>query len=448
MQTRRTIFSVLVALGWLFQHPAVAEELLLTNAHIVDPKAHKVRTGALLIRDGVIVGAPVRAPRNFAGQVLNLKGKWIIPGLNDLHTHSFGNPPFMVDGDTPGTASISTRVLAAGVTGMLDLFGDENGLDQVRSQQRLGKLEGADLYASLSCLTAPKGHCTEYGVSTRTLTTPEQARSVVADLAMKHPDVIKIVYQPSGPMPSIDKATLAAAVSEASRNGLKTILHIDTWGEVSDAIDVGASAVTHIPDEPLSDALARRMAQSGIAFMPTVAVEIDWMNFASDPKVLDNPMARSMTKPGVLAAYRTEEYLNKIKTSRAADDAHSKVVLANVKKAADAGVRILLGTDAGNWGTLQGYSVHRELVLMVNAGLTPWQALASGTTSAGNFLGRRLGVSVGDQASLVVLDASPIADITNTQSIDMVIHHGKILDRQALLASPAAGLVAPLVKAP
>ena len=109
MQMRRTIFSMLVALGWLFQQPAIAEELLLTNAHIVDPKAHKVRTGALLIRDGVIVGAPVRAPRNFAGQVLNLKGKWIIPGLNDLHTHSFGNPPFMADGDTPGTERISTQ---------------------------------------------------------------------------------------------------------------------------------------------------------------------------------------------------------------------------------------------------------------------------------------------------------------------------------------------------
>lgn len=283
---------------------------------------------------------------------------------------------------------------------------------------------------------------------TRTLTTPEQARSVVADLALKYPDVIKIVYQPSGSMPSIDKATLAAAVSEASKKGLKTVLHIDTWGEVGDAIDVGASAVTHLPDEPIPDALARRMAKSGIAFMPTIAVEIDWMNFAGDPNVLDNVMARSMTKPSVLAAYRSEKYLAKTKASRAADEAHSRVVFANVKKAADVGVQILAGTDAGNWGTLQGYSVHRELILMVQAGLSPWQALESATTDAGDFLGRRFGVNVGDQASLVVLDASPIADIANTQSIDMVIHHGKIVDRQALLASPAAGLVATPVKTP
>jgi imidazolonepropionase-like amidohydrolase len=447
MIARGPFLPALLVLAGLFQQPAAAEELLLTNAHIVDPKARKIRSGALHIRDGVIVATPLRAPRDFAGQIIDLKGKWIIPGLNDMHTHSFGNQPFHAQ-DVPGTPGVAVRVLAVGVTGLLDLFGDENGLDQVRTQQRAETLGGADLFASLSCLTAPKGHCTEYGIPTRTISTPEQARSVVVDLALKYPDVIKIVYQPSGPMPSIDKATLAAAVTEARRNGIKTILHIDTWGEVSDAIDVGATAVTHIPDDPLPDALAQRMAKSGIVWVPTITVEIDAINFASDPKVLDSVMAREVTKPGVIAAYRNEKYLAKVQASRGADEAHSAVALANVKKAADAGVRILTGTDAGNWGTLQGYSVHRELILMVQAGLSPWQALGSATSDAGDFLGRHFGVNVGDQASLVVLDASPIADIANTQAINMVIHHGKIVDRQTLLASPVAGLVAPPAKTP
>jgi imidazolonepropionase-like amidohydrolase len=447
MKVRRVLFPVYLILACLLQQPADAAELLLTNAHIVDPKARKVRNGALYIRDGVIVATPLRAPRDFAGQIVDLKGKWIIPGLNDMHTHSFGNQPFSAQ-DTPGTPGVAVRVLAVGVTGLLDLFGDENGLDQVRAQQRAGALGGADLFTSLSCLTAPKGHCTEYGIPTRTMSTPEQARSVVGELALKHPDVIKIVYQPSGPMPSVDKATLAAAVTEARRNGIKTILHIDTWGEVSDAIDVGATAVTHIPDDPLPDALARRMAKSGIIWVPTITVEIDAINFASDPKVLDTVMAREITKPGVIAAYRNEKYLAKVRADRGADEAHSAVALANVKKAADAGVRILTGTDAGNWGTLQGYSVHREMVLMVQAGLSPWQALGSATSDAGDFLGRHFGVNIGDQANLVVLDASPIANIANTQAINMVIHHGKIVDRQALLASPVAGLAAPPAKTP
>lgn len=419
---------------------AASDDLLLINASIVDPESRKVRKGNLLIRNGVIAAAPVRPVKGFSGRVIDLKGKWIIPGLNDMHVHSFGNPPFGADSDTPGTPAIAQRVLAAGVTGMLDLFGDESGLYQIRARQRAGELGGADLFTSLSCLTAPKGHCTEYGVPTRTMSTPGEARAVVADLALKRPDVIKIVYQTTGSMPSIDKATFIAAVAEARKQGLKTIIHIDTWGEVEDAIQAGATAVTHIPDAPIPPGMAERMAKSGIVFIPTLAVETDMVDFAFDPEVLDNPMARAMTKPSVIAAYRTPEFLADFGKRRAAEEARNAIALANVKAAATAGVPILLGTDAGNWGTLQGYSVHRELMIMVEAGLSPWRALAASTNLAGDFLGRSFGVNPGDMASLVILDASPIADIRNTQRIAMVIHHDRIVDRQALLASPAAGL--------
>ncbi|MEZ0244809.1 MAG: amidohydrolase family protein [Sphingomonas sp.] len=422
---------------------APADDLLLINASIVDPESRKVRKGNLLIRGGVVIAAPAGAVKGFTGQVIDLKGKWIIPGLNDLHTHSFGNQPaWGPAGDAPGTPGIAVRLLAVGVTGFLDLFGDENGLFQIRAQQHAGELGGADVFASLSCLTAPKGHCSEYGVPTRTMSTPVEARAVVADLALRKPDVIKIVYQPSGTLPSIDKPTFAAAVDEARKHGLKTIVHIGTWEEVSDAIEVGATAVTHIPDPAIPAGMAARMAKSGIAFIPTLAVETDFEDFVYDPAVLDNPMARAVTTPAVIAAYRAKDFIAGADKNRAANEAIQRVALTNVKAAADAGVTILLGTDAGNWGTLQGYSVHRELMIMVEAGLSPWQALAASTNLAGDFLGRSFGVNPGDEANLVILDASPIADIRNTQAIAMVIHHGRIVDRQALLASPIAGLVA------
>ena len=70
---------------------ALAQDLFLTNAHLVDPAAQEVRQGSLLIRDGVIVGAPDQAPADFSGETVDLEGKWVLPGLNDLHTHSFGN---------------------------------------------------------------------------------------------------------------------------------------------------------------------------------------------------------------------------------------------------------------------------------------------------------------------------------------------------------------------
>jgi imidazolonepropionase-like amidohydrolase len=107
---------------------------------------------------------------------------------------------------------------------------------------------------------------------------------------------------------------------------------------------------------------------------------------------------------------------------------------------ADAGVTILAGTDSGLPGTIQGYSLHRELIKLVEAGLSPWQALAAGTTKAGTFLGQSYGVTPGSVANLVVLAASPIEDIRNTQRIAHVIHRGSIVDRQALITSRAAGL--------
>src|SRR5262249_9790080 len=106
--------------------------------------------------------------------------------------------------------------------------------------------------------------------------------------------------------------------------------------------------------------------------------------------------------------------------------------LAAVKKLAAAGVPMLTGTDAGNPAVFHGYSVHRELRLLVEAGLSPWGALAASTTSAGRFLKRHWGMKVGDEATLLVLDGSPIDDIANTEKIREVIQRGRVVDRGAL----------------
>ena len=103
-----------------------------------------------------------------------------------------------------------------------------------------------------------------------------------------------------------------------------------------------------------------------------------------------------------------------------------------VKTLAEAGVTILAGTDGGNFGVFQGYTVHRELQLLVQAGLTPWAVLRSATTDAARFLDRRWGVEPGDEATLLVLDASPLDAISNTKRMHAVIQAGVVVDREAL----------------
>jgi imidazolonepropionase-like amidohydrolase len=108
------------------------------------------------------------------------------------------------------------------------------------------------------------------------------------------------------------------------------------------------------------------------------------------------------------------------------------MVFKNFATLLKGGVTTLAGTDVGNIGTFQGYSLHRELELMVAHGATPWQALAAATTLAGRFLEEEAGVRPGALANLVVLDASPVADIQNTAKIATVIYRGQVVDRTTL----------------
>lgn len=444
---RRVLPSIVLVgcLSLLGASVATAQEsrdLFLIDANVVDPAAQQVRRGNLLIRDGVIVDTPRRAPADFSGTTLDLDGKWVIPGLVDLHTHTFGNMtannPAPVD--RPGPEGVAPRLLYAGVTSFLDLFGDENRLFTTRERLRAGQLDGADMFATLTCITAPRGHGTQFGPWARVVSSPEEASRAVEELSGKRPDAIKIIYGLGTTFPSIDRTTLFAAVAAARAHGLKTVVHIEGWHLVRDAVEAGATAITHTPADPMPDDLAQLMAARNVASIPTLTAHTDFRYFVTDAEVLDNPLARALTTSAVIPPYRSADAIALVEGRLAQFEATRAGAYAAVKRLADAGVTILAGTDSGLQGTIHGYSLHRELIKLVEAGLSPWQALAASTTDAGAFLGREYGVTKGSEANLVVLDASPLDDIRNTQRIAYVIHHGTIVDRQGLLDSAEAGL--------
>ncbi|MDX1396604.1 MAG: amidohydrolase family protein [Gemmatimonadota bacterium] len=412
---------------------ASAQDLVLTNARIVDPATRIVMAGAVWIEDGRIVGTGEAAPADAPGERIDLGGKWVIPGLVDMHTHSFGNaaPDGAFDG--MGTAQTAQRVTRAGVTAFLDLFGEENSLFMLRNRQREGELGGAAIFAAGPCLTATDGHCSEYGIPTRLIDTPDDARRHMAELAPKRPDVVKVVYDhfDYGPttMPSIDRATLEALVAAAHGQGLPTVVHVGTWADVRDAVLAGADAVTHVPrDGSVPDDVVELMATRGTYHIPTLVVHTDLSEFFSHPELVEAPLLSAVSSEAVRSVYASgpETLDEPARRWVAAQEAGKAEALASVGRLHEAGVPMLTGTDAGNWGIFQGWSVHRELIRLVEAGLSPWDALAAATTTAGDFLGRDYGVSVGDEASLVVLDASPIDEIRNTQAIAMVVLRGQV----------------------
>ena len=150
----------------------------------------------MLIQDGRIEAILESAPPDFGGQRIDIQGKWVIPGLADMHTHSFGNASPAASGGVQylGTPRTAKMMLYTGVTAFLDLFSAEDAILRLRQQQRDGKLPGADIFCAGPCITASKGHCTEYGVPTRTINNPQEARQQIAQLAAKSPDVVKLIY--------------------------------------------------------------------------------------------------------------------------------------------------------------------------------------------------------------------------------------------------------------
>jgi imidazolonepropionase-like amidohydrolase len=422
------------ALALTDTEPATSQDLVLTNAQIVDPRTRTVTRGAIWIRDGRIAGRGPSVPQNASGERIDLSGRWVIPGLVDLHTHSFGNsaPPRVVDAG--GTESTAVRVPRAGVTAFLDLFGAEDYLLQLRDRQRAGEVEGAAIFAAGPCFTATKGHCSEYGVPTRLIDSPDAARKQLAELAPKRPDVVKVVYDhfDYGPtsMPSIDRATLDALLGTAKSSGLKSIVHVGTWEDVRHAVAAGATAVTHVPrDGVVPDDVVALMAQHRVYHIPTLTVHTDLVQHYDYPELLNNPLLSAVTSDAIRAAYargvdslpeRSRSWIARARIRR-------DTVIESVRRLHAGGVRMLVGTDAGNWGVFQGYSVHREMARLVQAGLTSWEALEAATTLAGEFLGQKYGVQPGDVANLVVLEASPVENIESTQRIGMVVMRGKVV---------------------
>ena len=418
-----------------FPFVAWADDLLLEHAKILDPATQSVIDGNLLISGDTISRVGEKRPENFKGKVLDLSGKWIIPGLVDMHTHSFGNGTadkgvFQFSGH-----EISSKLmLYTGVTAFLDLFADENDVFTIRDQQRVAHFSGADIFAAGPILTCANGHGTEYGINTRVVNTPAEVKKQVSELALRHPDIVKIAYDHARKFPSMDKATMEETIRSAKSFGLKTVVHIGTWVDAKEAVLAGADIITHIYEKDIPDELVQLMKERGTWMVPTMAIQSDLFNFVEKKFSLANPLLANVISPELTNYYRKLDVNNpNVKGYLHWQGGARESYARSLGKIRAAGIKIMVGTDAGNMGTFQGFSVHRELKLLVDAGYTSWEVLKAATVSPGLFLNQKWGIHAGDQASLVVLNQSPLVNIENSQDIALVIHHGQVMDRTKLI---------------
>src|SRR5215218_3121063 len=393
--------------------------VLIQNVRLFDGEKVTPQT-SVLVTDGRIARvAPTLSPP--AGTpVVDGTGKTLLPGFIDSHTHTWG--------------TALRDAAALGVTTVLDMF------TEPKSAAGLRKLDGtaagrdaADFRSAGVLATAPKGHGTEYGIAIPTLSTPNEAQPWVDARLAEGSDYIKIVYDDGHAYglktPTLDKATMQAVVTATHVRRKMAVVHIGDLAGARDAIDVGADGLVHLFVDSAPDAdFAKRVASHKAFVIPTLSVleSISWGDggklIAKDPR---------------LAPYIRPDNVTSLNTGfpkRAGGPNRGLAFgLETVRQLRAANVPILAGTDAPNPGTAHGASMHRELELLVKAGLTPVEALRAATSvPARTFaLADRGRVASGLRADLVLVNGDPTTDILATRDIAAIWKRGLLIDREA-----------------
>jgi imidazolonepropionase-like amidohydrolase len=409
------------AVGVLYCAPAAADDVLAFAGVRVFDGERLIPDATVVARDGTILAVAAGAPIPAGATVVTGQGKTLIPGLIDAHTHTFA-PEHL------------SAAIVFGVTTELDMFTSTSFAAGQRAEQAAGKAAGrADLFSAGTLVTAPGGHGTEYGVPIPTISAPDQADAFVAARVAEGSDYIKVVYDDGSelglPWKSIDEATLAAVIRAAKARKKLAVVHILAREFARRSIAAGADGLVHLfVDKPADQELVRLAALRKVFIIPTLTVlDSTNRNNKGNAALADDPE---------LAPYLSPEEVDMLRSSFPGPTASEEALTIprdTVKAMKAAGVRILAGTDCGNPGTAHGASLHRELALLVAAGLTPSEALAAATAATADTfaLSDRGRIAVGRRADLVLVDGDPTADITATRKIAGVWKQGRPIDREA-----------------
>jgi len=240
------------------------------------------------------------------------------------------------------------------------------------------------------------------------------------------------VYDFGGQFKKMPPAIYQTIIREAHRRGLRVAAHVyylsDARNLVRDSVDIFAHSVR---DSIIDDGLIAEMKKRRIQYIPTLSLDEFAFIYAQKPSWINDEFFRASLEPGVYEMITSEKYQNDLKNSPAyaRNIKGLETAIKNLKKLFDAGILICMGTDSGAQPVrAQGFSEHLELELMVQAGLSPLQAITAATKNAATLLRiqEQYGtLEPGKNADFMVLDEDPLRDIRNTRKILSVYNGGK-----------------------
>jgi len=220
-------------------------------------------------------------------------------------------------------------------------------------------------------------------------------------------------------------------IEAAHAKGLKVASHIFYLADAKAVIANGVDALAHsVRDRPVDAELVAMMKKRGIFYVATLNVDASFFALSDDPALLDDPFLTGALAPESVQQFRSPEYRAKIAADPNVPKARAALAtgMRNLKTLHDAGAHIAFGTDSGaNPARIPGWAEHRELELMVRAGLSPMDALVAATRGSARMLGAsdRGTLQKGKRADFLVLEANPLDDIRNTRKLVSVWHGGR-----------------------
>jgi imidazolonepropionase-like amidohydrolase len=434
------------------QTPSAENLLVLNNVNVVD-----VRTGSVLADQTVILehnhiasigpSKSTKPPRKAPS--VNCRGLFLIPGLWDMHVH-------LVFGDWfPGAQDVSLPLfIANGVTGVRDMGSELDVVQRWRNEIEAGDLIGPRIYTSGPMLDGPKPRFP----SSIAIATPDDGRRAVADLKRRGVDFIKL-------QSLIPRDAVFAIANEAKKQEIAFEGHVPDSMRASEMSDAGMKSFEHLIgifegsslaeddflkgnktvarflatyDSARAASLAAILAKNQTWQCPTLVWErggnlIDVTDFAKD--------TRAQYVPASWKTKTWKRFTDEITQGYGNDDLATRKKflekeLELVHLLHENGVPFLAGTDTPPGVYIfPGFSLHEELQRFVAAGFTPLEALQTATLHPARFFGidDKLGtVEKGKFADLVLLDANPLVDISNTQKITAVITNGRYFSRKDL----------------
>lgn len=444
--TFKTLASALALTVALAAGAAQAETYTIEHVTLIDGTGAPPKADMTVQVDGDRIAAV--GPSALAGPAKGVRidghGKYLMPGIMDVHIHLRGAlPELNPDGthkvDEAGARAALASFIYSGVTTVVDVGNQPENILKERADERAGRIQSPHIFATGNLITYPGSHGDSMAIR---ISDFEKDKALLdKHIAEQQPDILKLTYDEEGwgsrPMITLMPTDLLQQIIRYyNMHGIRTTVHISNENRALEAIYAGTDTLAHpIIQGPVSDSFVKLMAAKKTPFATTLTIGENYSRLAEHPEYLDQPLYVAS-----LSAQERQELKTKTRDEWQKRSwtwwmkLMTPICEENIRKVVAAGGVAALGTDQTS-----GPATHREMELLAQAGIAPLQIIKIATLNGAVFLGKAdtMGsVEPTKIADLLLLNADPSVDINNAKSIALVMKAGKIIDESKL---PLAG---------